>query len=548
MTDLIARVTAIATAFLAVVAVAALYVTSRPDVLHGGSAVGAQFEDAYPLLEGMHVRVDGAVAGTVKDIALGDDGNAHVTMQLFEGTKLPRADAIATIRPEDITGDTYVSLTLGQASEPLRNECGEAFAADIPCIGPNDTMNAPRFDDLLNAFTEPVRQGLEILFVQLGRTLEGRGEDVNVAALKLRAGLEAANEALAEVNSQNDALQKLVVDAGRVAEQAADRDAELGNLVSAFAATVNTTAAHLPALDRGLAEAPESIGRARLTLAKLNDTTVAALPLAATLGDAAPHLALTANLLGPFLDDSQVILDEVEPTLDLVTKLLVASLPTLRTNPKRVFTAPFDLTAGLGAVLTTLIGDPTLIDSLFSADCYGGRVPGCDSSDDFGLGAIAVQDGSSAPGYEGNDPERFFIRASAVPSCETFGVPIEPGCLADVLLNLDNVLGLLPFLPLQQRAGGDPNRGGDPGGAGADDGGTGEQGSDATPGGGQPGGPLGPGLNDALDQLGLGDTLGGLGGNGSKPGGGKGPAGAGKQGPKGQANAVDDLLDFLLGP
>jgi virulence factor Mce-like protein len=543
MSDLIARATAVATVFLAAAAVIALYVTSRPDVLRGGTEVTAVFEDAYPLLEGMHVRVDGAVAGTVKEIELGDDGNAHITMQLFEGTRPPRRDALATIRQEDITGDSYVSLTLGDADEML----GAA------AIAPERTMSAPRFDDLLNAFNEPVRRGLELVFVELGRTLENRGEDLNAAALQLRPGLEAANQALAEVSSQNQALRALITDAERVNSQAADRSAELGNLIGALAATARTTAEHLPALDRGLEAGPATVDAARSTLAKLARTTDEAIPFAETLNRTAPQLALTSVLLGPFLDDAGLILDDVEPTLGLTTELLRASVPTLEANPKRVFTAPFDLTAGLGAVLDTLIGDPTLVESLFSADCYGGRVPGCDVSDDFGLGSIAVE-GGNLPGYPDNDPERYFVRAAAVPSCENFGVPIAPGCLAQVTDALGAIAGILPGLlpgstPATESGPATNGTGGN--GPGADDGG----GPDSSPGPAAP--PAGPGnlgdaLDDTLEDLGLGDTLGGLGigkkgdeergnGNGGKDKGGKGGAAPSANDPLG------DLLDFLLG-
>ena len=46
----------------------------------------AEFEDVYPLLPGMHVRVDGAIAGSVGEIEITDEGTALVTMELFEGT------------------------------------------------------------------------------------------------------------------------------------------------------------------------------------------------------------------------------------------------------------------------------------------------------------------------------------------------------------------------------------------------------------------------------------------------------------------------------
>jgi ABC-type transporter Mla subunit MlaD len=544
VSDLIARATAVATVFLAAAAVVALYVTSRPDVLRGGSEVTAVFEDAYPLLEGMHVRVDGAVAGTVREIELGDDGNAHITMQLFEGTSPPRSDAVATIRQEDITGDSYVSLTLGEATESL----GEA---PIPA---EQTMSAPRFDDLLNAFDEPVRRGLELLFVELGRTLESRGEDLNRAALRLRPGLDAANRALAEVSSQTRVLRDLIEDARAVTAQASERAAELGNSIGAFAATVRTTRDHLPALDRGLEAGPATLAAAKETLGKLAGTTDAAIPFAETLYRAAPQLALTSVLLGPFLDDAELIIGDVEPTLDLMTELLRASLPTLETSPKRVFTAPFDLTAGFGAVLDTLIGDPALVESLFSADCYGGRVPGCDLSDDAGLGAVAVE-GGNLPGYPANDPERFFVRSAAVPSCENFGVPIAPNCLTLVTDALGAIAGILPgLLPAGARAGeraaataAGSGDGGAEGAGGAGDGpGSGPQ---APAGASGPAGDLGNTLNDALENLGLGNALGGAPGGGKDKGQGKdGKDKGGKQEPPQPNDPLGELLDFLLGP
>ena len=534
MTGLIARVTAIATVALAVFAVVALYVTSRPDVLRGGAEARAAFEDAYPLLEGMHVRVDGAVAGTVKDIELGEDGNAHITMQLFEGSRPPRSDAVAAIRQEDITGDSYVSLSLGAAETLLAN-------SEIPT---SRTLSAPRFDDLLNAFSEPVRRGLELTFVELGRALEGRGEALNQAALELRPGLEAANQALAEVNSQNAALVDLVEDAEKVNAQAADRSGELGALVSGLAATLRETSEHLPALDAAFDRAPETVARSRVTLAKLEATANAATPFARTLNEAAPRFAETAQLLGPFLDDASVVFDDVAPTLDLVTKLLRASEPTLKTDPKRVFTAPFDLTAGIGAVLNTLIGDPALVESLFGAGCYGGRI--CDSSQDKGLGAIAVEDGDLI-GYPTNDPDRWFIRAAAVGSCETFGVPIEPGCFTELPEFIQNLLGSLPgfpALPLRRRARTAGAGEGDSAGPGAaPDTGTTAPGTqpldglDDLPKVPDVGPAPGKGLDDTLD-----DVLGGLGLGGKGKDAGKGKGGKGPGGP------VQDLLDFLLGP
>ena len=85
-----ARLTAVTVAVLTVAVFAVVALTSNPGLQ--GTSVEAEFEDAFPLLEGMNVRIDGAIAGTVRSIEVNEDGNADVVMQLNEGTRPPRAD------------------------------------------------------------------------------------------------------------------------------------------------------------------------------------------------------------------------------------------------------------------------------------------------------------------------------------------------------------------------------------------------------------------------------------------------------------------------
>jgi virulence factor Mce-like protein len=527
VTPLMARLVAVATACLLAATVAVLYVTSNPGI--SGSAVKAEFEDTFPLLPGMHVRVFGAVAGSVDDVELTEEGTAVVTMQLNEGTAPPSSDATASIRQQDITGDSYVSLSPGDSGEPLGDEV----------ISTSRTLVAPRFDDLLNSFDAPVREGLQLLFVELGKALERRGDDLNAAALQLRPGLEAANRALAEVRSQNQALKQLVLDAEQVTGQAASRSRELGALVDSLAATTRTTAAHAPALDRALDVAPETAAEARDLLIRLERAAIGARPLALTLANAAPDLAQASILLGPFVDDASAALSAAEPSLRLVEELLRASEPTLEADPKHALTAPFDLAAGAGGLLDTLLGDPALMRALFGADAYG---QGPSKADDVGLGSLAVELGTQ-DGYEGNDPARRFLRAKPILNCEVFGLPIEPGCLGDFLSNLSSSRATPDSRSQPDQAG--AGRGAPPPG-GAGDGDRPRKLPDR--------------IRELLDQTGLtlkqlldqtGLTIKQL----LKPGdlgsvlnasGGAGAGGGGRGGQGG--DPVGDLLDFLFGP
>ena len=99
---------------------AAVCVTSHP-AADAGPRCKAEFEDVYPLLPGMHVRVDGAIAG------LGAANRAHRRRHgaghdgADRGHRRRRAaDATAAIRQQDITGDSYVALELGRRHRAAR--------------------------------------------------------------------------------------------------------------------------------------------------------------------------------------------------------------------------------------------------------------------------------------------------------------------------------------------------------------------------------------------------------------------------------------------
>jgi virulence factor Mce-like protein len=411
-----ARAAALAGVGLLLAALAALIITSRPE-LTGGTEVRAEFRDVYPLLEGMDVRQYGSLAGTVREIEVTDRGTVVVTMVMRKYADPVHADASAAIRQQDVTGNSYLALEPGKARAALGDRV-------IPM---SRTLVAPRFEDLLNAFDKPVQQGTQIILSQIGVMMDKRGQDLNRAALTLRPALSAAHQALSEVASQNRTLRALIADAERVTGQVAGSSRQLGSLVESLAATARTTAERAPALDRALEAAPRTTDAAARTLARLTNAAVAARPLARTLGRAAPQIERTARAINPFLEDVPPILDDAESTLGLVDKLLVAARPTLEASPKRALTAPFDVAGSAGRLLNTLLGNKDLLPGLFGASDYGKGPAG---NTRVGLAAMGVERGNQA-GYPGDyDPLRYFLRAVTIPSCESFGLPIEPGCLA----------------------------------------------------------------------------------------------------------------------
>ncbi|MCW3016157.1 MAG: Mammalian cell entry related domain protein, partial [Solirubrobacterales bacterium] len=168
----------------------------------------ARFTNARGLVAGTDVRVGGAIAGRVREVALADDGTALVRFTVDDPRARPRTDAAAGIRPVDLLGDNYLSLSPGSARG--------ALARAIPA---SRTSNAPRLDQLLGAFRPPVRDALRTVLVEGGLALDARGTDVASSAVALRPALEAADAAAEELDAQNRALVRAVTSADRAAGQ-----------------------------------------------------------------------------------------------------------------------------------------------------------------------------------------------------------------------------------------------------------------------------------------------------------------------------------------
>lgn len=518
MPDVLAKTMAVVCGFLLVAAAAILYVTSRPAA--GAQQVTVEFQDAFPLLEGMYVRVDGSIAGSVGPIEVADDGLARVTLILDDAIEEPSSDASAAIRQQDTTGDSYISFDPGDSGEALPEVDGEptiecaAEGPDDPCA---QSLSAPRFDDLLNSFGPAERSGLKLVLVELSKALDQRGDDVNAAALELRPAMVAANEAFAEVAEQNEALKAVIEDAEDVTGQAASKRAELAALIDGLETTLAATN-ESSSLDAGLERLPETTAQARSTMSSLAGAAEASIPLAEDVGLAAPQLADAIDATPGFLDDSSAAIDDATPTLDLTRKLLRAGEPTIRADPTRVVTGPFDLAPAVSNLLTGVLGDASTIKALFGDDSGG---VGEGTLDGFGLGAVTVEPGNQ-PGYPASNENRNMFRISAVFNCTMFGVPVEPGCLTDILS--------------PRRA---KSRDASAGASGSGDSGGGEPPApeppeipDILPGVETPNTGLDD-INKLLDDVG--GQLGLKGGKG-KPGGGK----AGKP--------MEDLLDFLFTP
>jgi virulence factor Mce-like protein len=371
-----------------------------------GPEYEAEFLDAWPLVAGMDVRVSGAVAGSVRKVALTKRGTAVVTFQLDPRVPQPRADARVAIRQDDLLGDTDLSLSLGTATSPLRTP--------IPV---RRSIQEPRLDDFLNIFRAPVRVALKAFLVELGTALENRGVDVNAAILQLRPGFEALGDVFNELQSQLDALRHVLENSHALTRQLASRTADLDRLVSGLEQTLTGVAANGAQLDAGLAQLPAALAAARTTLGRVQTLANQVRPLATTVAEGAPGFQRAANLIGPYASALSTAAKLASPTIRLAGEALRHGAPALDALRKTSFADLLNPTAGLFNALAPVLG--RLADGLFGSTNGGG------------LGGVVVPGNDLlAPNV---DPARNYLSAYLVISCEMFGLPQGPGCLTKAL-------------------------------------------------------------------------------------------------------------------
>jgi ABC-type transporter Mla subunit MlaD len=366
----------------------------------GGRELRAEFTSARGLVEGNDVRYAGAVVGRVTDIALSRRGTALVTLALHDSAPAPRADATATIRPADLLGDTYVAYTPGTAAR--------ALAGTLPVAR---TVAVARLDDLLATFDPGVRAALRAVLVEGGIALDRRGPDLSRLTVALRPPLAASDGTLRSLSAERVALRSVIGDAERATGPLAARADALARAVDSLARVVDETAARPEALGALLDGMPAALRTARATTDRLTDTAFAARPLARQLGAVAPALGQVVQDAPPLIARARTTIRTANPALASLRRMLRDGRGTL---------------VDAGGGLSTLADEAPDIARLAAT-----LAPAADGISKGFFDNFADQ--AAEPGNQPFDPfadaTRAYWRGAAVFSCESFGVPVEPGCL-----------------------------------------------------------------------------------------------------------------------
>ena len=249
--------------------------------------------NAQGLVVGNEVRIGGARIGVISDIDArpNPDGEptALLEMKLDKEVEPLPVDSNFLVRPRSALGLKYVEV------EPGHSKAGYQAGATVPV-----TRARPRpveFDEVLNMFDEPAREGARGSLDGFGAGFAGRGQDLNLALAHFRPLLDDLEPVTRNLADPRTGLSRffgeLADAAGEVAPVAEEQAALFANLDTTFTALASVARPFMqetisqtpPTLETGIVEFPRQRPFLRNTAGLFRELRpgVATLPASAPL-------------------------------------------------------------------------------------------------------------------------------------------------------------------------------------------------------------------------------------------------------------------------
>jgi phospholipid/cholesterol/gamma-HCH transport system substrate-binding protein len=299
----LARILAAGAIAVAVVVVAAILLSSGSDPTYK-----LRFQNAGQLVKGDEVQVGGRAVGTIKDIKLTNDNLAEVTVEMHEFAPLHQGTT-AVIRATSLSGiaNRYIALQLGPNSAPKLRD-GETIRADR-------NTAAVDLDQLFNTLDPKTRKGLQDVVQGSAQQYDGKAPQANQSAKYFNPFISSTARLVREVNSDQQALTRFIVDSSALVTTLADRRTDLSALVSNANATAGAIANESSSLAGALELLPTTLRRGNSTFVNLRSTLDDLDLLVNASKPVTPRLA-------PFFRELRPLVAAARPTIADLRKLI----------------------------------------------------------------------------------------------------------------------------------------------------------------------------------------------------------------------------------
>jgi phospholipid/cholesterol/gamma-HCH transport system substrate-binding protein len=277
----------------------------------GGYRVKLEFLNAQQLVYGNLVERGGVQVGSVTKREITDDGRALIEIKLNEDQPKLREGTTAIIRQGSLSSvaNRYIELHM-----PPEDKAGD----DIPdggTITAANTTTGVEIDQFFNTFDKPTRVALQGFYRGNYANYKGRGIQANKGWRYLNPSLAGSKTLFEELNKDTPVLENFLVNSSRFVTALADRQEELGPLVSNLNQTTRALANEKEALAEVLERFPDFMRQANTTYVNLR----------AALDDVDPLVNASkpvARKLRPYLAQLRPFANEAKPTIRDLSQIL----------------------------------------------------------------------------------------------------------------------------------------------------------------------------------------------------------------------------------
>src|SRR2546425_8379296 len=182
----------------------------------------ADFPEATQLATTAQVRISGVPVGRVTATSL--SGNrTRTTMEIARRySPLPR-DTVAILRQKTLLGETYVELSPGRPQSGRIPDGGSIPRAQV--------QPTTEIDEVTRTFDPRTRRDAQRILGSLAVAVGTRGEQINGSLGNLAPFSGDTNQLLQILDSQHDAVRKLVGDTGVVFDALGRQNGQLSGLI-----------------------------------------------------------------------------------------------------------------------------------------------------------------------------------------------------------------------------------------------------------------------------------------------------------------------------
>jgi phospholipid/cholesterol/gamma-HCH transport system substrate-binding protein len=273
--------------------------------------VTAEFENAAQLVRGSQVVVGGAPVGSVKDIQLGDHGQALVTFSVGSDYAPLHRGTTATIRSYSLSGiaNRQVQLTL-----PASNQAGPSIPSGGD-LSTQETVSEVDLDQLFNTLNPKTIRNFKHVIQGFEVSYEGVGKQANTGFRYLNPFLSTSRRVFSELTLDQNAFSRLIVDTSHLSGALAQRAPDISGLIHNTNLMMGALGSQRIALADAVSKLPGFMREANTTFVNLR----------ATLDDLDPLVDASkpvADRLGPFFREFRAAASDAVPTISDLDQII----------------------------------------------------------------------------------------------------------------------------------------------------------------------------------------------------------------------------------